>query len=60
MTQPWLPEDEQRFYDGVVHGLRMKGWSRMEAEGEALNRLVGLRDSQAKEGELRWSARKPN
>jgi hypothetical protein len=47
MTQlsgDWLPENERGFYARCVHGLRMKGWSRMEAEDEALNRLLGLRD----------------
>lgn len=30
-------------YDKIVHGLRMHGWSRMDAEGEALNCLDRLR-----------------
>lgn len=38
-NKPFLPADEQRFYDDVVHGLRSQGWSRLEAEGEALDRL---------------------
>jgi hypothetical protein len=39
MTQPWLPANEQRFFDSVVHGLRMAGWSRIDAESEAMDRL---------------------
>lgn len=31
------------FYESVVHGLRSRGWSRIEAEGEALDRLEALR-----------------
>lgn len=38
-----LAGDERRFYDSVVHGLRSRGWSRLEAEGEALDRLEALR-----------------
>lgn len=39
----WLPEDEQGFYDTCVHGLRMKGWSRIDAEDEALARIEARR-----------------
>jgi hypothetical protein len=39
----WLPPDEMRFYESVVHGLRSRGWSRIEAEGEALERIERLR-----------------
>lgn len=39
----WLPEDERRFYESCVHGLRMRGWSRIDAESEALDRLEILR-----------------
>lgn len=34
-----MTPDEQRLFDSVVHGLRSAGWSRLEAEGEALNRV---------------------
>jgi hypothetical protein len=40
----FLPADEQGFYDSIVHGLRSKGWSRIEAESEALDRLEKLRE----------------
>lgn len=36
-------EEEARFYNGIVHGLRMRDWSKSEAEGEALDRLLALR-----------------
>lgn len=42
--------DEQKLYDSMVHGLRQQGWSRMEAEGEALDRIVKMRENQ-KEGQ---------
>lgn len=35
----FLPGAEQRFFDSVVHGLRSRGWSRIDAESEALDRL---------------------
>lgn len=34
-----MDEQERRFYDSLVHGLRAQGWSRIEAEGEALERI---------------------
>lgn len=36
---PFLPRDEQSFYDRCVDGLRRAGWPRADAEGEALDRL---------------------
>lgn len=39
----FLPDGEQSFFDSVVHGLRSRGWSRIEAEGEALDRLEAQR-----------------
>lgn len=44
MTESFLPPDEQRLFDNVVHGLRMKGWSRTDAESEAIDRVVRRRD----------------
>lgn len=35
--------DEQQFYESVVHGLRSRGWSRVDAEGEALERVERIR-----------------
>jgi hypothetical protein len=34
---------ECELFDAIVHGLRSRGWSRIEAEGEALNRIEGRR-----------------
>lgn len=39
----FLPDNEQSFYDSVVDGLRRQGWSRIDAEDEALERLDRLR-----------------
>lgn len=38
-----MDRDERSFYESVVHGLRSRGWSRIEAEGEALDRLEKIR-----------------
>lgn len=41
----WLTDDdERRFFASVVHGLRSQGWAHYEAEAEALERLMRLRD----------------
>ncbi len=40
----FLPADEQRLYDNIVHGLRSQGWSRSDAESEAIDRVVARRD----------------
>lgn len=34
-----MTDDEKALYDSIVHGLRSQGWSRIEAEGEALERV---------------------
>ena len=34
-----MSDEEQRLYDSMVHGLRVQGWSRIEAESEALDRI---------------------
>ena len=39
----FLPADEQGLYDSIVHGLRSRGWSRIEAEGEAIGRIDAAR-----------------
>lgn len=39
METAFLPEDEQKLFDGVVHSLRSRGWSRMDAEDVALERV---------------------
>jgi hypothetical protein len=44
MSAAFLPPDEQRFYDSVVDGLRRQGWSRIDAEGEALDRIEKMRE----------------
>jgi hypothetical protein len=34
---------ERQVYDSCVHGLRSAGWSRLDAESEALARIEKLR-----------------
>jgi hypothetical protein len=34
-----MNEKEQALYESIVHGLRSRGWSRIEAEGEAIARI---------------------
>lgn len=34
-----MTREEMKFFDACVHGLRSQGWSKMEAEDEALNRI---------------------
>jgi hypothetical protein len=34
-----MTEQQRKFYDSVVHGLRSQGWGRTEAEAEALDRV---------------------
>ena len=34
---------DKAMFDSIVHGLRMQGWSRIEAEGEALERIERAR-----------------
>lgn len=41
----WLPDDEQRLFDSIVHGLRSQGWPRSDAEAEAIDRVVKRRDA---------------
>jgi|TARA_Y100000310_G_C20623156_1_gene784413 hypothetical protein len=43
----FLPDNEQSFYDSVVDGLRRQGWSRIDAEDEALERLERHRANSA-------------
>lgn len=40
-----MTEDEERFYKNIVHSLRMRGWSKFEAESEALERVMRRRES---------------
>lgn len=44
-----MTPEETKFFDSVVHGLRMAGWSRNDAMDEALLRLERLRQKQKKE-----------
>jgi hypothetical protein len=39
-----MSDDEKKLYDSIVHGLRSQGWSKIEAETEALERVVHARD----------------
>lgn len=43
IPQKFLPDEEQAFFNSVVHHLRTEGWSMMEAEEETLERLHRLR-----------------
>ena len=47
MIDEFLPPDEQRFFDNIVHSLRMRGMEQPDAEGIALERLIHLRDAKA-------------
>lgn len=38
MTEPRF--DDKALYDSIVHGLRSRGWSRIDAELEALEILA--------------------
>lgn len=40
----FLPEKEQRLYDSMVDGLRRGGWLRVDAEDEALERILKMRN----------------
>lgn len=42
-----MTQDEQKRYDSIVHGLRSQGWTRIEAEGEALERIEATRTRSA-------------
>lgn len=42
MTQ-FIPDDEQKLYDSMVHGLRTQGWSKSDAEAEAIARIAAKR-----------------
>ena len=46
-TEGGEARDEQRFFDNIVHSLRMRGMSKSDAEGIALERLIHLRDAKA-------------
>ena len=43
----FLPPEEQRLYDSIVHGLRSRGWSRSDAEAEAIERVAKRREGAA-------------
>ena len=38
-----LAERERQLRESIIHGLRMQGWSRMDAEDEALTRIEKFR-----------------
>lgn len=42
---------EQELYDSIVHGLRSQGWSRIDAEGEALDRIEKMRAATRTKGD---------
>ena len=43
---------EQIFFDRIVHGLRSIGWSRIDAESEALDRIEKLRAAKSEHQSL--------
>jgi hypothetical protein len=43
-----MSPEETKLFDSIVHGLRSRGWSRFEAEGEALDRIEKHRQKAAK------------
>lgn len=42
---------EATLRDSIIHGLRMKGWSRIEAENEAFDRIERLRAKAKEQGQ---------
>lgn len=42
-----MSEEEQKLYDATVHGLRSRGWPRIDAESEALDRIELRRQRKA-------------
>lgn len=42
----FLSGSEQRTYDQIVDGLRRRGWSKSEAEAEAIARVDAMRPNQ--------------
>ena len=38
-----MDEEERKLFDSIVHGLRNQGWSRIEAENEAIDRIERMR-----------------
>lgn len=38
---------ERQLFENIVHGLRSRGWSRIDAENEALDRIQKSRDRAA-------------
>ena len=43
-----IPAYERKLFADIVHGLRTQGWSRLEAEGEALDRIEKRRTTNAR------------
>ena len=39
-----MHDDDQTFFESVVHALRNRGWSKLDAEAEALDRLERARE----------------
>lgn len=35
-----MTEQQKKLYASILHGLRSQGWSRVEAESEALDRVI--------------------
>jgi hypothetical protein len=50
------PTDYTELRDSIVHGLRMQGWAKIEAENEADARIERLRDKEMSDGSSRAEA----
>ena len=42
-----LPRHERPTFDSIVHGLRQQGWSKFDAEAEAIDRIDRTRQALA-------------
>ena len=42
-----MDEEEEKLFESVVHSLRNKGWSRIDAEGKALDTVAEHRAEMA-------------
>jgi hypothetical protein len=39
-----MTTEEKTLFDSIVDGLRRQGWSKLDAEGEALDRIERMRE----------------
>jgi len=43
-------DEEEHLYESMVHGLRSQGWSRSDAEAEAIERITARRERKSDGG----------